>query len=291
MRAPCESSLTTNISLDAYLDGIKNLPPTPTVLIKLIDLFRQPEADVDDIVQLLRRDPALAAEVLRRCNNSFLDNGPPIEDVNEAVYRLGFYEVYKTTVLLFGLRAIGAKNIAPGFPAEELRRHSSIAAIAAGTLAGEFGASEGVAFTAGLLHDIGKLAMGLAERDKYVQLIHQSKLTGIALSKLEEQTFGFNHSEVGAQLLRRWDVPEEIIIPVLGHTRDVLPGEPQSLTVLTQVASELANHITAERGLVFSSTDAGQRLIQLFELETHQLDSWEHLVRAKLEQVGPLEAS
>jgi hypothetical protein len=96
MTAPCDQSQATKISLDAYLDGIKNLPPTPTVLIKLINLFRQPHADVDDIVQLLQRDPALAAEILRRCNSSFFGDGSAIKDVNEAVYRLGFYEVYKT---------------------------------------------------------------------------------------------------------------------------------------------------------------------------------------------------
>jgi len=69
-----EESIVTNKPVDAYLDGIASLPPTPQVLIQLIDLFRQPTADVDDIVQLLRRDPALSLEVLRRCNNSFFGN-------------------------------------------------------------------------------------------------------------------------------------------------------------------------------------------------------------------------
>jgi len=260
------------------------------VLIKLIELFRQPDADVDDIVQLLRRDPALALEVLRRCNSSFFGGGAPIEDINEAVYRLGFYEVYKAAVLLSGMRTLSAKNMAPGFPAEELRRHSSMAAIAAGALAGEFGVSEGIAFTAGLLHDVGKIAMALAEGEKYVKLISQCRLTGASLSKLEEETFGFDHSKVGAHLLRRWEVPEEIIIPVLGHTDAAVPGATQSLTALTRLASELANHIAADRGLVFSGTDEGKHLMQSLGLETHQLDGWEHSVRKSVEELKSLES-
>lgn len=277
--------------MDAYLDGIKCLPPTPTVLIKLIDMFRQPDADVDDIVQLLRRDPALSAEVLRRCNNSFFGNGSAVKDVNEAVYRLGFYEVYQITVSLFGIRALTPPNLVPGFPAEKLRRHSSIAAIAAGAFARDVGISEGVAFTTALLHDIGKLVLALAEQSKYVALIDQCSSTGASLSKLEEQAFGFNHSNVGAQLLRRWGVPEEVVMPVLDHTNLKASAEQDTLTLLTHSASELANHIEAETSGAFSATPEGKHLMECFGMGTNDLDGWEHLVRSKVKQLDTLEPS
>lgn len=291
MRAPDAQLIGTEKSLDALLDGIECLPPTPTVLIKLIDLFRQSKVDVDDIVQLLRRDPALAIEVLRRCNNSFFGSGSAIEDVNEAVYRLGFYEVYQITVSLFGMRALTAPSAVPGFAAEELRRHSSIAAIAAGALARDVGVSEGIAFTTALLHDVGKLVLALAEQARYVALINHCKRTGASLSQLEKRTFGYNHSEVGAHLLRRWGVPEEVTMPVLGHTNPAAPEELEPLTVLTQSASELANHIAAENGEAFSAAPEGKRLMEYFRLKTNHLDGWEHQVRSRVKQLGPLEPS
>jgi HD-like signal output (HDOD) protein len=82
-----------------------------------------------------------------------------------------------------------------------LRRHSSIAAIAAGALAREIGVAEGVAFTTALLHDLGKLALAIAEPAKYVALLHRCKLTGDSISKLEQQTFGFTHSDLGWRLM------------------------------------------------------------------------------------------
>ena len=285
MKTRCDQALAREISLDAYLDGIENLPPTPMVLIKLIGLFRQAHADVDDIVQLLRRDPALSAEVLRRCNNSLFGSDAPTKDVNEAVYRLGFYEVYQAAVLLFGMRVMSTKKMAPGFPVEELRRHSSIAAIAGGGLARRVGVSEGIAFTAGLLHDIGKLVMAIAEQDRYVELMKHCERAGTSLSKAEEKIFGFNHSQVGAQLLRRWEVPEEISAPVLGHT---VPGELDSLTILTRSASELARHIMADSKLVFSATPQGNQLMNLLGLETDHVDDWEREVRSKVAQLGSL---
>ena len=258
------------------------------VLIQLMDLFRRHEADVDDIVQLLRRDPALSLEVLRRCNNSFFGSDSAIEDVHEAVYRLGFYEVYQITVSFFGLRALTAPSVVPGFPAAALRRHSSIAAIAAGALAREVGLAEGIAFTTALLHDLGKLAFAIAEQDKYVALIDHCKLTGASLSKSEEQTFGFTHSELGAQLLRRWGMTEEVVQSVLGHTNSAAPQKSESLSVLTQAASALANHVEIKGNGLFSATPEGKRGMEFFGLEPDDLDGWEHLVRSKIKQIDAL---
>jgi len=289
MKALCDQAAAVDNSLDAYLDGIESLPPTPAILIKLIALFRRPDADVDDIVQLLRRDPALAVEVLRRCNNSFFGNGTVIQDVNEAVYRLGFYEVYQITVSLFGMRALSAPKAVPGFPAEELRRHSSIAAIAAGAIAREVGVSEGTAFTTGLLHDLGKLVLALGEQARYVALIDDCKRASDSLSRVEKEAFGFNHSELGAQLLRRWGVPEEVVLPVLSHNEPGALGDVENLAMLTQSASELANQIQANQAGRFSDSPAGKRLMEFFGLETIQIDGWEHFVRSKVRQLGPLE--
>jgi putative nucleotidyltransferase with HDIG domain len=291
MTEPHNEASGTEQSLDAYLDGIKNLPPTPTVLIKLIEMFRQPDADVDDIVQLLRRDPALSVEVLRRCNNSFFGNGSAIKDINEAVYRLGFYEVYQITVALFGMRALTSSSLVPGFPAEELRRHSSIAAIAAGALARDVGAPEGTAFTTALLHDVGKLIFALGEQVRYVGLIAHCKTTGESLSNLEEKSFGFDHSKIGAQLLRRWGVPEELVLPVLDHTNHKASAEEEALTLITHSASELANHIAGNGAGPFSATPAGKHLIECFGMGPNDLDGWEHWVRSKVNQLDSLSAS
>ncbi len=95
-----------NKALDAYLDGIKHLPPTPTLMIQLIELFRQPDADVDEIVTILKRDPALSVEVLRRCNSPYFGLETPVMDIHEAIFRMGFYEVYQITVSLFGMKSM-----------------------------------------------------------------------------------------------------------------------------------------------------------------------------------------
>lgn len=275
--------------LDAYLTRIRHLPPSPTLMIHLINLFRQSDADVNEIVVLLRRDPALSAEVLRRCNNSFFGQEEPVKDLDEAVFRLGFYEIYQITVMLFSLRTMTVEKEVPGFPAEKLRRHSSTTGIAAGALALEFGVSEGVAFTAGLLHDVGKLALALAEGPKYVKLMEECEHTGASLSAAEKKLYGFNHSEVGARLLQRWGVPEELVIPVLGHNSSVGIADSQTLVIIVNLASRLANQIEEkEPAAKFSELPEIKPLMEFIGLSPEQMLGWEHLVRNKLKQMPGL---
>ena len=203
--------------LDGYLNTVECLPPAPGLLIKLIELFRQPEHDVDEIVALMRQDPSVTAEILRRCNSSFFGDEEPVTDIRESVFRLGFYEIYRISVALFGSQAISMAKVAERVEVEALWRHSVITAIAGGTMAREVGESEGSVFTAGLLHDIGKIVLALAEGPRYEELLRTHGHFGPTLNEAENVTFGFGHGEIGALLLARWHVPEQVSVPVLCH--------------------------------------------------------------------------
>lgn len=276
-------------ALDAYLDGIKHLPPTPTVMIELIELFRQSDADVDQIVTLLRRDPALSVEVLRRCNSSYFGNETPVMDINEAVFRMGFYEVYQITMALFGMAALKPKVAVPGFPTETLQRHSSVTAIAAGALAMDVGESEGIAFTAGLLHDVGKLVLALGEREKYVAVMEECARTGASLSETEKLLFGFNHDEVGARLLHRWGVPVEVVMPALGHNDPQPAGDWQRFMLITNLASRLANYLPQEKPPTpFIELPGVKALTGPLKLNEQQTREWETVVRDKVKQLPAL---
>lgn len=229
--------------IDCYLDSVEHLPPAPTLLARLISLFRQPDRDVDEVVSLMKADPSLTAELLHRCNSSYYGYEEPVLDVADAVFRLGFYEVYRMSVALFGLNAISNKGIANGVQVEQLWRHSAITAIAAGLIAREMNESEGIAFTAGLLHDVGKIVLGSSDPKKYSGLLKEHGQHGAALNKAEELSFGFEHGKLGARLLSRWDVPEQVSIPVLGHHQIAWTGPFERLSAIINLANLMAHRI------------------------------------------------
>lgn len=241
---------TTNSPLNRYLDSVKHLPTSPTLLIKMINLFRQPDRDIDEIVSLMQMDPAFTAEVLRRCNSSFFGSEEPVFDVGEAIFRLGFYEVYRMNVSMFGWQAVSKAKDMKCYPLQRLWEHCAITAIAAGTMARELEESEGVAFTAGLLHDVGKIALAAADGNAYEELLQQQGNFGPGLSEAEHARFGFNHGEVGALLLHRWGVPEEISVPVLCHHQMGWDGPLERVGAILNLADQMAHCIqdnTAEK--------------------------------------------
>jgi putative nucleotidyltransferase with HDIG domain len=205
--------------LDSYIEKVENLPAAPAVLVKLISLFQQPDRDVDQIVELMSRDPSLTAEVLRHANSAYFGNEERIVDVFEAVMRLGFHRVYQTAVAKFGMQALSMPHSSSGIDVAAIWHHAAASAATAGAIAKRVEEAEGVAFTAGLLHDIGKVVMASAEGARYTALANEFVGAGALLEEKETEMFGFAHSEVGARLLEQWGLPEEISVPVRFHHR------------------------------------------------------------------------
>lgn len=284
-----DPALTVHDSLDCYLDGIKNLPPTPILMIKLISLFRQPNCDVDEIVSLTRRDPALVAEVLRQCNGAFFGGQEPVLDVNEAVFRLGFHEVYRLAVALFGMQAMTLPGGADRVLFEKLRLHSGITALAASAIAREVGESEGIIFTAGLLHDVGKVALAAQEGVRYTALLRQYDHAGGELSKAEKMFFGFDHGEVGARLLMRWGVPEEVSLPALLHHRVAGIESLQRPVAIVYLANLMSHHIQQETGGALDELPETRRAMELLEFQSADLVDIACRVRRNQSQLPSLQ--
>jgi putative nucleotidyltransferase with HDIG domain len=231
--------------LDQYIDGVQHLPMPPLVIIKLMATFRESYADMDDVAKLLSQDPSLSAEILKRCNSGFFRSEEPIVDIFEAVMRMGYHEVYQAAVTMFSRKTLTTKDPIGIIPADELWRHSGTAAALSRLLALETGMDEGVAYTAGLLHDIGKMVLALAEGPKYAALMRQSGTSGSALKNAEQTAFGFDHAAVGARLLEKWNVASDILVPVSRHHDLELSGSNVQMAAIVSLANILAHNLNA----------------------------------------------
>ncbi len=116
---------------DNYIDSLKHLPPEPRVLLQLLDLFDEPDRDIDRIVQLIRHDPSLTTEILRVCNTGYFSPANPVDDVFEAVNRLGFSEICCTVTTIFGSQAFSVAGQDAVLDPSELWRHAVATAVAA----------------------------------------------------------------------------------------------------------------------------------------------------------------
>src|SRR5665213_550641 len=200
-----------------YLNSVAKLPLAPTLVTELLALFRDPDKDVSRVVELISYEPSLTVEILRNCNSAYFAGGEPPSDIFEAVARMGFYEVYCLVVAMFGATARSMQGADKGVDIHGLWRHSVAVAVSASVIAERAGESKAVAFTAGLLHDMGKLITASVERERYAELFETAKMQGIVFNRAEQSALETNHAELGGELMHRWNLPLEIVAAVRYH--------------------------------------------------------------------------
>jgi putative nucleotidyltransferase with HDIG domain len=234
---------------DQYIERVVDLPPAPTIAVELMGLFADADYDIDRVVELISHDPALTVAVLKRCNSAALGGSRVATDMFEAVTRLGFYEVQCVVATIVGARAMSLGKGEGPMDVSHLWRHSVVTAVAAATLAKRVQETEATAFTAGLLHDVGKLVFASVERLTYANLIGQAGTSGPKLAEAEQTAFGVSHASIGARLLTRWGVPPNVAGAALHHHGTKFDEPHAQLAATVGLASDLAHQISGQNAL------------------------------------------
>lgn len=245
-RAIHQARLRTLNPAKRYLDGVTSLPPAPMLLTKLLALFRDQDHDIDQVVQLIGYEPSLTAQLLRTCNSACFAGEQPTADIFDAVTRIGLYQVYCLVVAIYGAKAKSMPGADKGVDVKALWRHSVAVAVSASVVADHAGQNKAEAFTAGLLHDIGKLVLASTEREAYARLIERAKREGVLLSALERGSFVIDHAELGGELMRRWDLPPHIVAAVRYHHEIAAVPPFEQPTAAVQVGDMLSHQLLSE---------------------------------------------
>jgi putative nucleotidyltransferase with HDIG domain len=230
---------------------VKNLPAVSQAAIKLVTLLDQPAVSNEDIVTVLKYDNVLTAKLLRACNSPYFGFEEKISSVEQSVLILGHQQILQMVLsLAFGS---AMSTTLPGYviEAKELWSHSLTTAVAAEQLIKSgipMEAEPPVAFTAGLLHDIGKLALNQVF-DEATQTAIRERIAQNHLPRnaAEKEVLGTDHSEVGACLLETWHLPGEIVEAVLNHHRPITKPEPR-LSAIIHVSDCLVHLIGTTSG-------------------------------------------
>jgi putative nucleotidyltransferase with HDIG domain len=203
---------------EAILARIQTVPSLPSVVIKLRQYLNEPEVNFDALARMIEYDPGLTANVLQLSNSAYFGWSRSIRTVKESIVRLGTNRIFQM-VLCMSVAPLVRKPI-KGYDldSEGLWRHSIATAICAELVANEFElACRGEAFTAGLLHDMGKIVLGtfVDIDDEPIKEIMASD--NLSFNEAEQMVLGIDHAEVAAALLAAWNLPEEVSDAVRWH--------------------------------------------------------------------------
>ncbi len=219
---------------------VKDLPPLPDIVVKLLQASRDPDASVREMVELIKHDPALTTKVLRLCNSSYYGLPRKINSIQEALVYIGTDTL--VNFILAGCLAAFYQQSQDGYGLEsgDLWRHSVGCAIAAQLLSpADDDALKSEAFTAGLLHDVGKIILSSFVGDKMQEIMDIVKDEDIPFEKAERRILGFSHTEAGAQMAKMWNLPEPLIEAISLHQTPQAAVNHKRLVAQVHVANIL----------------------------------------------------
>lgn len=197
------------ISQKEILDKLHQLPSLPAIVQDVIASFTAPDVDPVLLANKISQDQGLSARVLRVANSSFYGLSRKVGSVHDALVVLGFESV-RSMALSVGM--VRAFPVSPDgiFDRQAYWQKSFRVAAIAQVLAREFQQGKELAFTAGMFHDIGQLIFDLCIPQQFSALIKQHEETGLSLIEIERSELGFDHAEIGAELVKLWNFPPEI---------------------------------------------------------------------------------
>jgi len=223
---------------------IYDLAPAPRAALKLIGLLGHPSISNEDIVASLKCDNVLTAKLLKTCNSSFYGLSERVASVEQAVFVLGHQQIMQIVLSLAFNSLMTVPLHGYAIEKDELWRHSLVTALTCERLmkTGLPVESEpAIAFTSGLLHDIGKLALNDVLTPHYQKAIRlRINENGFSRIEAEHDAIGTDHAEVGACLLNAWNLPDDIVEAVGHHHAPEIRPRPR-LSAVVHVADCLAN--------------------------------------------------
>ena len=224
---------------------VTNLPVMPSATVKLLQLLENPMENTQAALDIIQHDAVLSAKLLRLCNSAAIGLRKAVASVDQAVFFLGFREVQRLALALGVGGSLKRKGKCSEAEARELWHHSVTTAHAATLILPEIRSLEvdsSIAFTAGLLHDIGKLVLAEALTPEMHTEVRARVSGGLPLWEAERAVIGSPHSEVGAVLLQTWHMPEILVEPVINHHKPAFETEPK-LSVLIHLADCVAHQV------------------------------------------------
>ncbi|MBK9118746.1 MAG: HDOD domain-containing protein [Phycisphaerales bacterium] len=194
--------------LDQVVARVDALPRLPDTVQRLIAVVSDPDSSLREIVDAIRYDQSLTTEVLRLCNSAYYGLARSVESLDDAVCLLGTVRVFQLVMAAHARTLLQQPQSGYGLPAGALWDHSVAVAVAAQLLARRCTVPQaGLLFTAGLLHDIGKVILNEFVSVEYARIAERVAAYEASFSEAEQQVLGFTHAEVGARLAERWCLP------------------------------------------------------------------------------------
>ena len=257
-------------NLDAIYGQIDSLPSLPTIVSQVLRVTGDPESSANDLMRAILPDQSMCATILKIANSAFFGLPRQVSTLEKAVMVLGFNEVKNIVLgkaIFNSFKELSANNQTT---IEKFWQHSFTCGLAAKILAERIKLSPSELFIAGLIHDIGKLAMLITFPTIYSHLLEVEEENWTENCAREQELFFISHDEVAHTMLQRWLFPPELTKAVGYHHR---PEKTEDFR-LHAATVQLADMISHLDHFGEYAHEAGYRAL-LLGVRTDVFDQWQ----------------
>lgn len=225
--------MDSNEVKNKIIQEIQEIPPLPDVVVKVMQLSRNPDTTAQDLTNIISKDQALTGNILKLCNSAHYGLPRVVSSLSQAVMYLGFHTVRNLVITCSVSNLFSSDRKIYGYEENGLWKNSIATAMVSEFLAKKVSREQAdTAFTAGLLVDVGHLIIGLKIHDTaetILELINEQDMNDL---DAEMQALGFTHAELGGLLVDQWNFPEELVNAIRYHRA---PEESPSKSVLISI--------------------------------------------------------
>jgi putative nucleotidyltransferase with HDIG domain len=269
------------------LRDVKALPTLPDVAVKLLEMGESPTASAHDLAVLVEKDVALATRVLKLVNSPFFGMRREVDSVQQALLILGIAKLRGLVLSGAAVDMFDREGTVGKFSRKEFWKHSVAVGAAARTIAARRRTADPeLAFTAGLIHDMGKVVEDRYLHPDFEKIVELMEAPGMSMSIAEKSVLGVTHTEIGHHLAVYWNLPETLRDAVgFHHKPQEAPTNPR-VAALVNVADAMVRQMKIGDGGGVSSP-VGEAVLRVCGLdEEHYEEIMQDLSDVLDEQVS-----
>ncbi len=223
------------------LKSIQTLPPFPVTIQKVMALAGDPDSSLTELAAVIRLDQAITANILRICNSAYFGLRRPVDNVGDAIMHMGKKNVLRA-VMAAGLSRYF--RTAKGYDVKggDLWEHAVAVALMAQICAAKISSPDDPRlFTAGVLHDIGKMVMGEFVHEAWEKIQELTERQQYSFLEAEEEVLGVNHAVLGGEIALIWKFPDEILKAIAFHHRPDLLADGDVVPWIVYLSNQVCH--------------------------------------------------
>jgi diguanylate cyclase (GGDEF)-like protein len=303
------------MSIADFLKEEIRIPSPPSIAVRILDAVRIDGTSFDELSNIISTDPALAAKILMVANSSFYQMPRKIDSISKALTILGT-NTLKNIALSFVI-AKELRGASEGrFDFDFFWKRALTAAVSADILLPFISAKNEDLFVTALLQDIGIIIMYLCRADDYLKVLDEKRASSLAIEEAEKKVFGFDHQELGSEVIKSWGIPDTIYEPIRYHHR--YNGIPENLQIASNILllsdkmssvyhgshsaekfQEIKNIICGDYGMgeddlestIDSVANKSVEMLSIFEIDPGNMKPFSQILQEANQELGKLNLS